>query len=122
MKMRYRSRLVSPHMNRSPVEKLNGLMGMPLLSVNVAADGPSALPVGPWHFQHSSFWKSSRPCRMLSMVIAVSGGIFRVAPGFSLAQRGDQVLMKATKSARCCGLSGRQDGMAVVTKPRVMAL
>ena len=56
------------------------------------------------------------------MVIGVSGGMFRTAPGFSLAQRGDQVLMNATKSARCCGLSGRHDGMLVVTNPRVMAL
>src|SRR6202789_1218064 len=122
MKIRYKSRFVSPHMNRSPVEKLNGLMGKPLLSVSVAADGPSACPSGPWHFQHSSFWYSSRPCRILSMVIGVSGGIFKEAPGFSLAQRGDQVLMNATKSARCWGLSGRQAGIAVVTNPRVTAL
>src|ERR1700722_9280300 len=59
---------------------------------------------------------------MLSIVTGVSGGMVRASPGFSLAQRGDQVLMKATRSARCCSVKGRQEGMLEVTNPLVTAL
>src|SRR3984957_20528676 len=114
--------LVSPHLKRVPVENLYGRIGLSLLSVRVAAEGPSPCPAGPWHFQHSSFWKSSRPCRMHSIVTGGSAGITKTSPGFSLAQRGDQVLMKATRSARCCSVKGRHEGMLVLIKPRVMAL
>src|SRR5579863_9777635 len=122
MKIRYRSWLVTPHINREPDEKSYGRIGLFLLSVSVSAEGPSPWPCGPWHFQHSNFWKSCLPCRMLSIVIGVSGGMVNGAPGFSLAQRGDHVLTNATRLARSCGVSGRHEGMFVVTKPRVMAL
>src|ERR1700690_2017358 len=97
-------------------------MGLSLLSVSVAAEGPSPCPAGPWHFQHSIFWKSSLPCKTLSIVIGVSAGIANAGPGFSLAHRADQVFTKATRSARCWGVSGSQDGMFELTNPRVTAL
>src|ERR1700678_1090297 len=105
------SAFVVPHLKRLLTAKLYGRIGLSLLSVSVAAEGPSPWPAGPWHFQHSSFWKSSRPCRILSMVTGVSAGITRTSPGLSLAQRGDHVLMNATKSARCCSVRGFHDGI-----------
>ena len=59
---------------------------------------------------------------MLLMVTAVSGGIVIGVPGFSVCHRGENVLMNATKSARCCGVSGLHEGILVVTNPRVIAL
>src|SRR5438876_1080500 len=64
-------------MNRVPVEKSYGRMGRSLLSVSVAAEGPSPWPAGPWHFQHSIRWNSWRPRRMLS---AVGAGSIAVRP------------------------------------------
>src|SRR4029077_3715950 len=93
MKMRYRSWLVTPHLKREPVEKLYGGIGFSLLSVSVLADGPSPCPAGPWHFQHSIFWNSSRPCRMLAIVAEGSDGIVIGVPGFSVRHFGENVLM-----------------------------
>src|SRR5271155_4682136 len=59
---------------------------------------------------------------MLSIVTGGSAGITRTSPGFSLAQRGDQVLINATRSARCCSVKGRHEGILVLMKPRVIAL
>ena len=84
---------MTPHMKRDPLEKSYGWIGRSLLSVSVAADGPSPWPVGPWHFQHSIFWNSSRPCRMLSMEGAGSGGIVIGVPGFPVFHFGENVLM-----------------------------
>src|SRR5882762_5838201 len=100
MKIRYRSRLVTPHLKREPVEKLYGGIGFSLLSVSVLADWPSPCPAGPWHFQHSIFWKRPLPRRMLSMVAAGSGGIAIGVPGFRVLHFGENVLMYATASAR----------------------
>src|SRR5882724_3925904 len=96
IKMRYRSSLVTPHLKRAsfPADaKLYGRIGRSLLSVRVEADGPSPCPCWPWHFQHSTFWKSSWPCRMLSMVTGVSGGILIGSPGFSVFHLSEKVLM-----------------------------
>ena len=81
------------YMKRDPLEKSYGWIGRSLLSVSVAADGPSPWPVGPWHFQHSIFWNSSRPCRILSMEGAGSGGIVIGVPGFPVFHFGENVLM-----------------------------
>src|SRR5205807_7735313 len=97
MKILYRSRLVAPHMKREPVEKSYGRIGRSLLSVSVAAEGPSACPRGPLHFQHSIFWYSCRPRRTLSIVRAGSGGTVIGAPGLGVFHLGEQVLMYATR-------------------------
>ena len=86
-------------------------MGWSLLSVSVAAEGPSPRPSCPWHFQHSSLAKSSFPCLMLSTVSAGSAGTLMGSPAFSFFQRGEKVLMKATRSARCWFVKVTQDGM-----------
>src|SRR3974390_2322919 len=95
---------------------------MSLLSVNVEADGPSPFPCGPWHFQHSSFVKSAFPCEMLSIVTGGSGGILTGSPAFSFSQRAENVLIKATRSARSCRVNVFQIGMLEFVKPRDMAL
>src|ERR1700689_1320750 len=59
---------------------------------------------------------------MLSIVMAVSGGIFKGVPAFPFVQRGDHVFTKATRSARCCGVKAIHAGIFVVTNPRVTAL
>src|SRR5271169_2819918 len=97
-------------------------MGWSLLSVSVDADGPSPRPSWPWHFQHSSFWNNSPPCLMLSTVSFGSVGIWMGSPGFSATQRAENVLMKATRSARFCAVSAIQEGMFVKLKPRPMEL
>ena len=99
MKIRYRSAFVVPHLKRVPVVKSYGWIGWSLLSVRLDADGPSPRPAVPWHFQHSNFWNIARPARMLSVVTGVSGGISTGVPAFSVAQRGENVLMYATRSA-----------------------
>src|SRR5229473_2732035 len=93
-------------------------MGWSLLSVRVEAEGPSPRPSGPWHFQHSSFWKSSWPCLMDSTVTLGSAGTFIGSPGLSDLKRGEKVLMNATRSARCWPVSESHDGMLDITKPR----
>src|SRR6516164_4894205 len=93
-------------------------MGWSLLSVRVDAEGPSPRPSWPWHFQHSSFWKSSPPCLMLASVSVGSGGIVIGVPGFSVTQRAENVLITATRSARCCLVRASQLGMLVKLKPR----
>src|ERR1700722_20800766 len=55
------------------------------------------------------------------MVAGVSWGMLMGVPGFSVFQRGEKVFTYATRSARCCGVSGFQEGMLVVTKPRWIA-
>src|SRR5215470_19238781 len=97
-------------------------MGWSLLSVRVFAAGPSPRPSEPWHFQHSSFWYRTLPCLMLSRERAGSGGTGMGSPGLSVTQRAENVLMKATRSARFCAVSVSQLGMLEVMKPRVMAL
>ena len=107
MKIRYKSWFVLPHLERLSDVKLYGRIGWSLLSVSVEADGPSPRPSCPWHFQHSSFWKSSPPCLMLSTVSFGSAGIWIGSPGFSVTQRAENVLMNATRLARF--LSGESD-------------
>src|SRR5258708_4699039 len=97
-------------------------MGSSLLSVRVAAEGPSPLPCGPWHFQHSSLVNKALPCEMLSIVTAGSARILRGSPGFSFSQRGEKVLTYATRSARCCCEKVFQIGMFELVKPRAMVL
>ena len=109
-------------MNRVPVEKSYGRMGRSLLSVSVAAEGPSPWPAGPWHFQHSIRWNSWRPRRMLSAVGAGSGGTVIGVPALPLRHFGENVLMYATRSVRFWAVRGRHCGMYVVTNPRVIAL
>src|ERR1700751_5078017 len=87
--MRYRSRAVSPHMGRAPSVKLKGGMGRLRSSVRVGAEGPFALPVTPWHFQHSTRANTSPPVLTLSGVISGAAGIFIAGRGFSVCQRGD---------------------------------
>src|SRR5467141_1610760 len=122
MKMRYRSWFVTPHMNREPVSKLYGRIGLSLLSVSVLAEGPSPWPAVPWHFQHSIFWNSSRPWRMLWTVSAGSDGTVIGVPARAVFHFVENVLMYATRSTRFWAVRGRHCGMFVVTNPRVIAL
>src|SRR6516165_381832 len=59
---------------------------------------------------------------MLSRVRAGSAGTGMGSPGLSVTQRAENVLMKATRSARFCLVRAAQLGMLEVMKPRVMAL
>src|SRR5215469_2232480 len=93
-------------------------MGWSLLSVRVDAEGPSPRPSWPWHFQHSSFWKSSPPCLMLASVSVGSGGIVIGVPGFSVTQRAENVFTNATKFTRSSAVRVSQCGMLVKLKPR----
>src|SRR2546427_45655 len=56
------------------------------------------------------------------MVSRGSAGIVIGVPGLTVFHLGENVLMYATRSARCWFVSGRHGGMFVVTKPRVIAL
>ena len=56
------------------------------------------------------------------MLIGVSAGIVMGVPAFSFCQRGENDFTAATRFARCWSVSGRHDGMLVVSKPRVTAL
>src|ERR1700730_6833405 len=122
MKILYRSWLVLPHLERFVVVKLKGRMGWSLLSVSVEAEGPSPRPSWPWHFQHSSFWNNSLPCLMLTTESAGSAGTWIASPGFSVFQRGENVLIKATKSARCWSVKADQLGMLEKLIPRFRVL
>src|SRR5208283_2110111 len=97
-------------------------MGLSLLSVRVEAEGPSPSPCVPWHFQHSSLVKSALPWAMLSIVTAGSGGIVIGVPAFSCSQRGEKILIYATRSARCCLVKEFQIGMLELVRPRAMVL
>ena len=59
---------------------------------------------------------------MPSIVGAGSGGIVIGLPACAVRQRGENVLMYATRSTRFCGVSATHGGMLVVTKPRVTVL
>src|SRR5271170_5516553 len=97
-------------------------MGCSLLSVSVEAEGPSPRPSGPWHFQHSSLVNNSFPCWMLCTVGAGSGGTVMGVPAFSLFHRSENVLIKATKSARFWVVSVTHEGMLELTSPRTREL
>src|ERR1700676_43876 len=55
---------------------------------------------------------------MLGTVSGVSAGTWISGPAFSVAQRGEKVFMKATKSARCWSVKVIQEGILVLLKPR----
>src|SRR5258708_27086253 len=117
--------LVDPHLKRAsswPEAKLYGRIGLSLLSVRVEADGPSPLPCGPWHFQHSSLVNSALPWAILSIVTGGSAGTLMGSPGFSFSQRSENVLMKATRLARSWWLRVFQIGMFELVKPRPIEL
>src|SRR3974390_1198142 len=59
---------------------------------------------------------------MLSTVSFGSVGTSIGVPGFSLTQRAENVLMNATRSARCCAVSAAHDGMLVKLNPRISVL
>src|SRR5271167_1085843 len=59
---------------------------------------------------------------MLSMVTAGSGGTVIGVPAFSLSQRGEKILIYATRLARCCLVKVFQTGMLELVRPRAMVL
>src|SRR5258708_2986520 len=59
---------------------------------------------------------------MLSIVTAGSAGILITSPAFSFCQRGEKVLMYATRSARCCLEKAFQIGMLLLVRPRPIVL
>src|SRR5258708_17856850 len=55
---------------------------------------------------------------MLSKVSAGSAGTLMISPGLSVFQRGEKVLMKATRSARFWSVRVIHDGMLELLRPR----
>src|SRR6516164_6052585 len=59
---------------------------------------------------------------MLSRVTGGSAGTLIGSPAFSFSQRGEKILMYATKSARCCLVKVFQIGMLELVSPRPIVL
>src|SRR5215470_17327055 len=83
------SPFVSPHLKRDPLVKSKGVMGFPLLSVSVAAEGPKPRPSLPWQLQQFRLSKISAPRLTLSAEVDGSIGIDTGAGTFSSAKRGE---------------------------------
>src|ERR1700684_802980 len=89
---RYMLGPLSPHL-MWPSVRSYGTMGVPQSSVRSSADGPSPSAPSPWHCAQLNFTYMAAPRSTDLGVYGGSGGILIVGSGFSVAKRGEKVLM-----------------------------